>query len=179
MGGEMVLAKLPMGAVLAGALAISTGQVGAAAFTDAEFAAGADDGCRSVESWSEKHYRKPASEDGGKSDVEAVGLERLSDNPVLIVYAGTNPKDIKDVLADLGIGAKEAEYVLKSSVETIVRGLASTKIIKSAAVDKTIAAMEGTMSGLKVATAKAAKKGSPKFSCPKGTFFDLVDKGIC
>jgi len=171
----MVLAKLPMGAVLAGALAISTGQVGAAAFTDAEFAAGADDGCRSVESWSEKHYRKPASEDGGKSDVEAVGLERLSDNPVLIVYAGTN----QDVLADLGIGAKEAEYVLKSSVETIVRGLASTKIIKSAVVDKTIAAMEGTMSGLKVATAKAAKKGSPKFSCPKGTFFDLVDKGIC
>jgi len=175
----MVLARLLMGAVLAGALAISTGQVGAAAFTDAEFAARADDGYRSVESWSKKHYRKPASEDGGKSDVEAVGLERLSDNPVLIVYAGTNPKDIKDVLADLGIGAKEAEYVLKSSVETIVRGLASTKIIKSAAVDKTIAAMEGTMSGLKVATAKAAKKGSPKFSCPKGTFFDLVDKGIC
>ena len=171
----MVLARLLMGAVLAGALAISTGQVGAAAFTDAEFAARADDGYRSVESWSKKHYRKPASEDGGKSDVEAVGLERLSDNPVLIVYAGTN----QDVLADLGIGAKEAEYVLKSSVETIVRGLASTKIIKSAVVDKTIAAMEGTMSGLKVATAKAAKKGSPKFSCPKGTFFDLVDKGIC
>jgi hypothetical protein len=179
MGGEMGLAKLFMGAVLAGALAVSTGQVGAAGFTDAELAARADDGYRSVESWSKKHYRKLASEDGGKSDVEAVALERLSDNHVLIVYAGTNPKDIKDVLADLGIGAKEAEYVLKNAIETIVRGLASAKIIKSDAVDKTIAAMEGKMGGLKVATAKATKKGSPKFSCPKGAFFDPRSGGQC
>lgn len=108
-----------------------------------------------------------------------LALERLSDNQVLIIYAGTNPKDIKDVLADLGIGAKEAEYLLKHSIEKIVRGFASAKLIKSDAVDKTIAAMEGKMGGLKVSTAKAAKKGSPKLSCAKGAFFDPRGGGEC
>lgn len=161
------------------ALAAAGGSAGGATFTDAELAARADDGYRSVESWSKKVYRKLASEDGKRSDVEAVALERLSDNHVLIIYAGTNPKDIKDVLADLGIGAKEGEYLLKKSVETIVRGLVAAKIVKSDAVDKTIAAMEGKMGGLKVGTTKATKKGSPKLSCGKGAFFDPRKGGEC
>lgn len=165
---------------LAIALVAGTGLgAGASSFTDAELAARADDGYRSKETWSKKIYRKLASEDGGKSDVEAIALERLADNHVLIIYAGTNPKDIKDVLADLGIGAKEGEYLLKRSVETIVRGLAAAKMVKSDAVEKTIAAMEGKMGGLKVGTTKAIKRGSPKLSCPKGAFFDPRQGGEC
>lgn len=175
----MALAKWIAG-IAAIALVAGTGSgTGAATFTDAELAARADDGYRSKETWSKKIYRKLASEDGRKSDVEAVALERLSDNHVLIIYAGTNPKDIKDVLADIGIGAKEGEYLLKRSIETVVRGLAAAKIVKSAAVDKTIAAMEGKMGGLKVGTAKATKKGAPKLSCAKGAFFDPRAGGEC
>ena len=175
----MGLAKWIAG-IAAVAVLVGTGNLAtAASFTDAELAARADDGYRSEETWSKKIYRKLASEDGKKSDVEAVALERKSDNHVLIIYAGTNPKDIKDVLADLGIGAKEAEYLLKRSVEVIVRGLASAKILKSDAVDKTIAAMEGKLGGLKVGTAKATKRGSPKFSCAKGAFFDPRKGGEC
>tara|TARA_R110002110_G_scaffold11656_2_gene55811 strand:- start:4368 stop:5753 length:1386 start_codon:yes stop_codon:yes gene_type:complete len=175
----MVWIKSIAGVAIAAVLACAAGTAGAAGFTDAELAARADDGYRSIESWSKKVYRKLASEDGGKSDVEALALERRSDNEILIIYAGTNPKDIKDVLADLGIGAKEGEYLLKRSIETIVRGLAAARIVKSDAVDKTIAAMEGKMGGLKVATAKATRKGSPEFSCPKGSFFDLRGGGEC
>lgn len=175
MGLAKWIAGIAMVAVLAGTGSVAT----AASFTDAELAARADDGYRSKETWSKKIYRKLASEDGKKSDVEAVALERLSDNHVLIIYAGTNPKDIKDVLADLGIGAKEGEYLLKRSVEVIVRGLASAKILKSDAVDKTIALMEGKLGGLKVGTAKATKRGSPKLSCAKGAFFDPRKGGEC
>ena len=77
---------------------------------------------------------------------------------------------MKDVLADMGIGAKEGEYLLKRTVENIVRSLASAKIIESSAVEKTVGAMEGKLGGLNVATAKASREGVPKFSCPKGAF---------
>lgn len=175
----MRLAKWFAGIAAIVVLAGSGDPAKAATFTDAELAARADDGYRSKETWSKKVYRKLATEEGKKSDVEALALERLSDNHVLIIYAGTNPKDIKDVLADLGIGAKEGEYLLKKSVETIVRGLAAAKIVKSGAVDKTIAAMEGKMGGLKVGTTKATKRGSPKLSCAKGAFFDPRKGGEC
>lgn len=179
----MGLAKWIAGIAAVALLALAgnwTGNVAAAAtFSDAELAARADDGYRSKETWSKNIYRKLATEDGAKSDVQALALERLSDNHVLIIYAGTNPTDIKDVLADLGIGAKEGEYLLKKSIETIVRGLAAAKIVKSAAIDKTIAAMEGKMGGLKVGTTRATKKGSPKFSCRKGSFFDPRGGGEC
>jgi len=175
----MGLVKFLAGIAAIVAVAGSIGGATAAGFKDSELAARADDGYRSAETWSKKVYRKLASEDGGKSDVEALALERLSDNQVLIIYAGTNPKDIKDVLADLGIGAKEAEYLLKHSIEKIVRGLASAKFINADAVDKTIAAMEGRMGGLKVSTARATKKGSPKLSCAKGSFFDPRGGGQC
>lgn len=175
----MGLAKIISGIAAAAMLAATLGGANAATFKDSELAARADDGYRSKETWSKKIYRKLASEDGKKSDVEALALERLSDNQVLIIYAGTNPKDVKDLLADFGIGAKEAEHLLKNTIETIVRGLASAKIIKSDAVNKTIATMEGKMGGLKVATTKATKKGSPKFSCPKGSFFDPRKGGEC
>ena len=175
----MILAKWISGIAMVTLLLGVMGPAEAATFTDAELAARADDGYRSKETWSKKLYRKLASEEGNRSDVEAVALERLSDNQILIIYAGTNPKDIKDVLADLGIGAKEGEYLLKNSIETIVRELAAAKIVESKAVDKTIAAMEGKMGGLKVGTKKATRKGSPKFSCPKGSFFDLRGGGEC
>lgn len=175
----MRLAKWIAGIAAIAVLAGSGEPAKAATFTDAELAARADDGYRSKDTWSKKVYRKLASEEGNKSDVEALALERLSDNHVLIIYAGTNPRDIKDVLADLGIGAKEGEYLLKKSVETIVRGLAAAKIVKSDAVDKTIAAMEGKMGGLKVGTTKATKRGSPKLSCAKGAFFDPRNGGEC
>lgn len=175
----MGLARLFVVIAVVALAATFTNTASAATFKDAELAARADDGYRNGDTWSKKVYRKLASEGGKKSDVEALALERLSDNHVLIIYAGTNPKDIKDLLADIGIGAKEAEYLLKNGIETIVRGLAAAKIVKSAAVDKTIALMEGKMGGLKVATTKATKKGSPKLSCGKGAFFDPRKGGEC
>ena len=63
----MGLAKFLVGIAAIAAVVGSIGGANAAGFKDSELAARADDGYRSAETWSNKVYRKLASEEGKKA----------------------------------------------------------------------------------------------------------------
>jgi predicted deacylase len=65
-----------------------------------------------------KVYREVARSKGSVTGVQALSVERKSDNAVVVAYAGTNAKDVRNVLADMGIVGDEADFVIKDSIAT-------------------------------------------------------------
>jgi|GEM_PF-2295524 len=111
--------------------------------------------------------------------VQALAFERKTDHQVVVAFAGTDPKDFKDLLADLGIVGAEATTFLNRASGTVTEGLQKSRIISARDRKKVEAALAKDYGGLRTQYARASKKGSAKFSCPKGSFFDLIDGGTC
>lgn len=164
--------------LVAGILSMTTGLY-AAGFKDSELAQRAQDGYLEKKNYSARDHRVVHRVSNRKTDFQAIALERLKDNVVVVSYAGTNPKEIGDVLADLGLTAKEIEHMLNSGVFNLTKTFEKAKWIPKGSADKVRKAFAGEYGGLKISRTKATYRGKLSTKCPKGSFFDPRNGGEC
>jgi hypothetical protein len=151
----------------------------AAGIKDPELAARADDSYLTDIKFSKSVYRELTRLSDKKSGVQALALERKSDNLVIVAYAGTDPKDPKDLLSDLGLGAKEAEHVMTAAIFGLAESIEKAGWIPKGSAPVVRDALAGNYGGLKIGKAKAKYEGKFDLSCPKGSYFDPRNGGEC
>jgi hypothetical protein len=166
-------------AMAAGAALFFAASLHAAGFKDPELSTLADASYLGDTRASSKVYRELKRISDKKTGVQALAVERKSDNAIVVAYAGTNPKDIKDLLADLGIGAKEAEHLIIAGAAGLASAFEKQGWIPKGYGPVVRDALTGGYGGLKIGKTKAKYEGKFDINCPKGSFLDPRNGGEC
>ena len=166
-------------AIAADAALFCAASLQAAGFKDSELSTLADAAYLGDTKASSSVYRELKRISHKKTGVQALALERKSDNAIVVAYAGTDPSDLKDLLADLGIGAKEAEHLIIAGAAGLAKSFAKQGWIPKGSGPVVRETLTGDYGGLKIGKSKAKYEGKFDVSCPKGSFFDPRNGGEC